>query len=516
MKSTKTCNINILLLSFIKIMHATVETSQCYNGECGQNSLNQGQINHIDWIYSACIGGMLSITRFTWSPNPSSTIAGTCTNVATDCPAFTLTSGEYINAYRIFYNPGINRIYFRTNLNNEAGCGAAKNGISYTDSGWITYANKYLSGFNWNAGWILDGIQFQFTSFPTSSPTLAPTPKPTPKPTAVPTHTPTKIPTSLPTIIPTYIPTVNPTLIPTSTPTYEPTYEPTFIPSHMPTQTPSMLPTIPPTRVPTKEPVAELENAVDEISSTQLTDEDNITFTNTKRNNDTIFILIIVGVSVLVLAFIILLVFLWKRKLKSTQTNSEIDGNIKEIETNTDTKFTKVVSAMKIGSVSPMTSDIDDNMMTNGSFFTNSVTPLSVQMTLQTDGQSVPPRIVPAVIGNYGNINTEGADKIMMNNSYNGEESEENNQDIIDYVNNENNTVTAGGNMDPNVETKRDDQDIVNVINNDTNNMITENQMIQKHDYDIVNAINKTHGANVKGYDNEFEVMDDNIVTIGG
>ena len=93
-----------------------------------------------------------------------------------ECEPFDLESGDYIHGYRVISDLYIVGLYFHTKANQIYDCIADNitNTNVYNDSGLILHANHYLSGFVFDAGWIIDGLQFQFTPFPSNPPTPSP------------------------------------------------------------------------------------------------------------------------------------------------------------------------------------------------------------------------------------------------------------------------------------------------------------------------------------------------------
>ena len=156
------------------------------------------------WIHYA------AICKFSWSIDYQSTSTGDLIGSAGDfddtykrCDPFSLGLGDYINGYRVIYGTYIYGLYFYTKMNNTYKCSNESNiGKVYVDSGIIVYEDSYLSGFIFDAGWVMDGVQFQFTKINKSLTTT--------------------------TSRPTQIPTINPsTTASISLPTSEPTSEPT-------------------------------------------------------------------------------------------------------------------------------------------------------------------------------------------------------------------------------------------------------------------------------------------------
>ena len=138
------------------------------------------------------------------------------------CPPFNLDDDDYINGYRVLYGRCIYGITFYTKYNKSYHCIADDIQSTYFDSGIVLHENQYLSGFWFDSGPVIAGIQFLFTnvSHDTSVPTSNPTVKPTIQPTSNPSTTPTIQPSSTPSIKPsqspsTSAPSVNLAVLPT-------------------------------------------------------------------------------------------------------------------------------------------------------------------------------------------------------------------------------------------------------------------------------------------------------------
>ena len=85
-----------------------------------------------------------------------------------NCVPFLLNTGDYINGYRLVYGHdyifGLVFYSFKNNRYTSFEC-FANGGIQtgHFDSGVVYYPNHYLSGLIFDAGWVIEGMKFQFT-----------------------------------------------------------------------------------------------------------------------------------------------------------------------------------------------------------------------------------------------------------------------------------------------------------------------------------------------------------------
>eukprot|EP01084_Bolivina_argentea_P302916 522930_1 len=236
------CSLYFVALIMLCVDSQTTIETAIYpaTGTTPTTLFDQGKIYQIEWKIAGCIGGVEAIKLLKWNGNSGTEGCDSNTGL-TICTTVHLESDEYINAYRVQWEQAPVAIWFRSNKGTEYKCGPTWSVTG--DSGWIEHSNYYLTGFKYNAGWIVDRIGFQFTQH-TNDPTSSPTQIPTNIPTQIPTNYPTYIPSQNPSIYPTFYPTLNPiTNIPTINPTIYPTYIPTIYPTNNPTKYPSNNPT---------------------------------------------------------------------------------------------------------------------------------------------------------------------------------------------------------------------------------------------------------------------------------
>ena len=112
-----------------------------------------------------------ALGNFTWTSDDISTVSvmgGGPTFDNNICDPFNLSEDRHINGYRIIYGEYVWGLIFYSFINGtyESFECFAYGGIlsEYLDSGVIYYPNHYLSGFIFHDGWVIDGIQFQFSS----------------------------------------------------------------------------------------------------------------------------------------------------------------------------------------------------------------------------------------------------------------------------------------------------------------------------------------------------------------
>eukprot|EP01084_Bolivina_argentea_P260305 439547_1 len=131
------------------------------------DAINQGKINSIhSWgIFSN--NQYSFISNLTWSSenNPHDQLNQIGWDDSFDfCAPFILDLDDYIHGYRVIHNTFIYGLYFYTFQNKSYDCIGDINISQYIDSGIIIKTDYYLSGFNFDVGWVIDSISFQFTA----------------------------------------------------------------------------------------------------------------------------------------------------------------------------------------------------------------------------------------------------------------------------------------------------------------------------------------------------------------
>ena len=138
--------------------------------------LNQANIKIISswgWFngsfnYSDLANG---IGDLTWNSHTNDISRNQSDNDYIACTPFILDEGDYINGYRVIHTQYIWHLEFLTSRNLSYKCSSENEDITWVDTGEVRYPNHFLSGFVFDAGLIINGIQFQFTPIRTELPT---------------------------------------------------------------------------------------------------------------------------------------------------------------------------------------------------------------------------------------------------------------------------------------------------------------------------------------------------------